>query len=49
MKGNFPKIFFFFKFNFKASQVYFILIDLKKKNLFYCQYILLLDIRSLHR
>lgn len=39
----------FFKFNFKASQVYFILIDLKKWSIFYCWYIPLLDIFSLHR
>lgn len=44
---QFPKD--FLKFNFKASQVYFILMDLKKKNLFYCQYILLLDTFSLHQ
>lgn len=47
MKGNFLKI--FLKFNFKASQVYFILIDLKKKNPFYGQYTPLLDIFSLHQ
>lgn len=47
MKDNFLKI--FFKFNFKASQVYFILIDLKKKNPFYGQYTLLFDMFSLHR
>lgn len=32
MKGNFSKI--FLKFNFKASQGYFIWIDLRKKNIF---------------